>query len=65
MASSRLIDAGAIHAYPETFEASLHLGATALRMLFIPTDYFDPMLQEVRDWDCKPVLEEQQDRDKP
>lgn len=60
-ASSRLIDAGATHAYPETIEASLRLGATALRMLSIPTDNIDSMLQEVRDWDYKPVLEEEQD----
>jgi CPA2 family monovalent cation:H+ antiporter-2 len=55
--SSRLIDAGATHAYPEAIEASLRLGATALRMLSIPTDDIDSMLQDVRDWDYKPVLE--------
>ncbi|MEZ5717733.1 MAG: cation:proton antiporter [Burkholderiaceae bacterium] len=55
--SSQLIDAGATHAYPEAIEASLRLGATALRMLSIPTDDIDGMLQDVRDWDYKPVLE--------
>ncbi|MBW7834190.1 MAG: cation:proton antiporter [Simplicispira suum] len=56
--SSQLINAGATHAYPEAIEASLRLGATALRMLSISTDDIDAMLQEVRDWDYKPVLEE-------
>ncbi len=55
--SSQLINAGATHAYPEAIEASLRLGATALRMLSISTDEIDAMLQEVRDWDYKPVLE--------
>lgn len=56
--SSRLISAGATHAYPEAIEASLRLGATALRLLSIPTDDIDRMLQDVRDWDYKPVLED-------
>ncbi|MDD5404675.1 MAG: hypothetical protein PHZ14_09090 [Sulfuricella sp.] len=46
------------HAYPEAIEASLRLGATALRMLSIPTDDIDMMLQDVRELDYKPVLEE-------
>ncbi|RPI38677.1 MAG: hypothetical protein EHM59_22890, partial [Betaproteobacteria bacterium] len=62
--SSRLIDAGATHAYPEAIEASLRLGATALRMLSIPTDDIDRMLQDVRDWDYKPVLEEEAAQEK-
>ncbi|RPI43400.1 MAG: sodium:proton exchanger, partial [Betaproteobacteria bacterium] len=62
--SSRLIDAGAAHAYPEAIEASLRLGATALRMLSIPTDDIDRMLQDVRDWDYKPVLEEEAAQEK-
>lgn len=57
--SSQLINAGATHAYPEAIEASLRLGASALRMLSIPTDDIDTMLQDVRDWDYKPVLEEE------
>ena len=57
--SSQLIAAGATHAYPEAIEASLRLGASALRMLSIPTDDIDMMLQDVRDWDYKPVLEEE------
>ncbi|MDZ4261890.1 MAG: cation:proton antiporter [Pseudomonadota bacterium] len=62
--SSQLIDAGATHAYPEAIEASLRLGATALRMLSIPTDDIDKMLQDVRDWDYKPVLEEEPSQEK-
>ncbi|MCL4748160.1 MAG: NAD-binding protein, partial [Burkholderiaceae bacterium] len=57
--SAQLIDAGATHAYPEAIEASLRLGATALRMLSIPTHDIDSMLQDVRDWDYKPLLEEE------
>ena len=60
--STRLIDAGATHAYPEAIEASLRLGATALRMLRVPTDDIDLILQDVRDWDYKPVLEVERDK---
>lgn len=56
-ASSVLINAGAIHAYPEAIEASLRLGATALRLLNIPTADIDLMLQDIRDWDYQPVIE--------
>ena len=56
-ASSALIEAGAIHAYPETIESSLRLGATALRMLRISTIDIDQMLQDIRDWDYQPVIE--------
>jgi voltage-gated potassium channel Kch len=56
-ASSAWIDAGAIHAYPEAIESSLRLGATALRMLRIPTVDIDLMLQDIRDWDYQPVIE--------
>ena len=56
-ASSVLINAGAVHAYPEAIEASLRLGATALRMLNIPTVDIDQMLQDIRDWDYQPVIE--------
>ncbi len=60
--STRLIDAGATHAYPEAIEASLRLGATALRMLRVPTGDIDLILQDVRDWDYKPVLEVERDK---
>jgi CPA2 family monovalent cation:H+ antiporter-2 len=56
-ASSALIEAGAAHAYPETIEASLRLGAAALRMLHIPTADIDLMLQDIRDWDYQAVIE--------
>ena len=55
--STRLLDAGAIHAYPETIEASLSLGATALQILQVASDEIDGVLQDVRDWKYKPVLE--------
>lgn len=61
-ASSLLLDAGAVHAYPEALEASLRLGATALRMLDVPTDEIDQMVQGVRDWDYKPILEAESDK---
>ena len=57
-ASSALVGAGAIHAYPETIESSLRLGATALRMLRVPTIDIDQMLQDIRDWDYQPVIED-------
>ncbi|APW46795.1 sodium:proton exchanger [Rhodoferax antarcticus] len=59
--SSRLLAAGATHAYPETIEASLRLGATAMRMLRVPAADIDLIVQGVRDWDYKPVLEEEHD----
>ncbi len=62
--SSQLLSAGVTHVYPEAIEASLRLGATALRMLSVPTDDIDRMLQDVRDWDYKPVLEEQPAQEK-
>jgi monovalent cation:H+ antiporter-2, CPA2 family len=55
--SSRLLDAGATHSYPEAIEASLRLGVTALRILRVPADDIDLVVQEVRDWDYRPVLE--------
>ncbi|MDD2929533.1 MAG: NAD-binding protein, partial [Sideroxydans sp.] len=57
-ASSQLIAAGATHAYPEAIEASLRLGATALQILRVPTADIDLIMQGVRDWDYKPVVEE-------
>lgn len=56
-ASAALVAAGALHAYPETIEASLRLGATALRMLQISTTDIDQMLEDIRDWDYRPVIE--------
>lgn len=56
-ASATLMGAGAMHAHPETIESSLHLGATALRVLRVPTADIDRMLQDIRDWDYEPVAE--------
>jgi CPA2 family monovalent cation:H+ antiporter-2 len=55
--STRLVDAGAIHAYPETIEASLRLGETALQLLHVPSGDIAQIVQDVRDWGYKPVLE--------
>jgi len=57
-ASTRLLDAGAVHAYPETIEASLRLGATALQLLQVRSEAINQVLQDVRDWGYKPVLED-------
>lgn len=57
--SSKLLEAGAAYAYPEALEASLRLGATALQILSVPTDNIDSVVQGVRDWDYKPILEEE------
>lgn len=59
--SSRLLEAGAVHALPETIEASLRLGATALQMLQIPSDDIDQVVQDMRDWRYRPVLERGQE----
>lgn len=60
--SARLLAAGATHAYPEAIEASLRLGATALKMLAVPDDDIDLILQGVRDWDYQPVMEAEEKR---
>lgn len=57
-ATSLLLNAGATHAYPEAIEASLRLGATALQILRVPSADIDLIMQGVRDWDYKPVMEE-------
>jgi CPA2 family monovalent cation:H+ antiporter-2 len=56
--SSRLLQAGAVHAYPEAIEASLRLGATALDILHVPAEDVDTLIQGVRDWNYTPVIEE-------
>lgn len=55
--STRLLDAGAIHAYPETIEASLRLGATALQILHVSSEDIEQVIQDVREWGYTPVLE--------
>lgn len=59
--STRLLDAGAINAYPETIEASLRLGATALQILRVPSEEVHQIVQGVRDWRYTPVLEDDGD----
>lgn len=61
-ASTRLLDAGAVHAYPETIEASLRLGATALQILQVPSEDIDQVIQGVRDWGYQSVLENERDK---
>ncbi|HMQ13632.1 MAG TPA: cation:proton antiporter [Candidatus Competibacter phosphatis] len=60
--SSRLLHAGAVHAYPEAIEASLRLGATVLKMLQVPDTNVDSVMQDIRDWDYKPVVETEKDK---
>lgn len=60
--SAQLLHAGAVHAYPETIEASLRLGATALQILQVPSADVDQVIQGVRDWGYKPVLENEPDK---
>jgi CPA2 family monovalent cation:H+ antiporter-2 len=64
-ASAELTEAGAAHAHPELIEASLRLGATALRMLRMPSQDVDLVLQGIRDWDYQEVLEEAVDGQTP
>lgn len=61
-ASSQLLEAGAAYAYPETLEASLRLGATALEILSVPTDDIDSIVQGVRDWNYKSIAEKEPDK---
>jgi len=57
-ASGRLLAAGATHAYPEAVEASLRLAAIALEVLNVPRDDIGGLLQDVRNWDYRPVRDE-------
>tara|TARA_R110001583_G_scaffold41891_1_gene133129 strand:- start:24153 stop:25856 length:1704 start_codon:yes stop_codon:yes gene_type:complete len=61
-ASSQLLEAGAAYAFPETLEASLRLGATALEILSVPTDSIDSVVQGVRDWNYKSIAEKEPDK---
>lgn len=58
--STRLLDLGAMHAFPEAIEASLRLGASALEILQIPSENIDEVIQSVRNSQYKPVLSEQE-----
>jgi glutathione-regulated potassium-efflux system protein KefB len=48
-ASAHLLHAGATQAFPETIEASLRLGATALHMVGAPADSVDLLVQGARE----------------
>ena len=60
--SGQLVAAGAAHAHPEAIEASLRLGATALQMLHVAPEAIEQIVQGVRDWGYRPVVEAQPDR---
>ncbi|SFE37248.1 cation:proton antiporter [Nitrosomonas sp. Nm166] len=60
--SSRFLDAGATHAYPEAIEASLRLGETALKILNVAEEDIDLVIQDVRDWGYRSILDEEQDK---
>ena len=47
--SAQLTEAGATMALPETMEASLLLGAIALKTLYVPAEDIDSLLEDVRD----------------
>jgi len=47
-AVTRLMEAGATHAYPEAVESSLRLGGLALQILNIPQDNVDLLMRGVR-----------------
>ncbi len=49
--SSQLLEAGAIHAYPEALEASLRLGETAMKILHVTEENIDSVVQTIRNWD--------------
>lgn len=54
-----LLNAGAVHAYPETIEASLSLAASALSMLKVPVEEVEEVIQGVRDWGYRPIMEDE------
>lgn len=56
--SRRLLAAGALHAHPETIETTLLLGAKTLKVLHVPSEKIERILQDVRDWGYKPLLED-------
>ncbi len=60
--SGSLLKAGASYAYPETIEASLRLGEMALQLLEVPSEEVEELIQDVRDWDYKPVLEKEDNK---
>jgi len=61
-AVTRLMEAGATHAYPEAVEASLRLGGLALQILNTPQDNVDMLMQGVRSDNYK-LVEPHDDED--
>lgn len=60
--SSVLLRAGADRAYPETIEASLRLGETALQILGMSGEEIDGLVEDVRGWDYRAVTERERNR---
>lgn len=58
--SKQLLQAGAMNVYPETVEASLLLGTTALEMLQVPQANIEQVIQDLRDKGYKPILNDEQ-----
>lgn len=61
-ACSRLMEAGATHAYPEALESSLRLGGIALEVLNVPTDNVDLLLHGVRSDNYKLIKEDEEEQ---
>jgi glutathione-regulated potassium-efflux system protein KefB len=57
-ACAQLLEAGATQAFPEALEASLRLGAEALKMVGAPADNAELLLQGIRDEGYELVREE-------
>lgn len=57
-ATTRLRAAGATHAYPETIEASLRLGETALALLDVPGESINSVVEEVRRVGYRTIVED-------
>lgn len=55
--STELLLSGAVHVYPEAVEASLLLGAAALKILSVPSVDIDNLVQDVRDRGYQTVVE--------
>lgn len=60
--SKQLLQAGAINVYPETVEASLLLGTTALEILQIPPHNIEQVIQDLRAKGYKPIINDEEKR---
>ena len=58
----QLLQAGAINVYPETVEASLLLGTTALEILQIPPHNIEQVIQDLRAKGYKPIINDEEKR---